>query len=61
VSGPPGNGKGALLHAPIPKLRLRTAYRIAAFLATAFGRPFWFWEQWRGRLMDRIDNEREDE
>jgi hypothetical protein len=57
----PPKGKGALLHAPIPKLRLQIAYRIAALLATTFGWPFWFAEQWRGRLQDRIDNERSDE
>ena len=54
---PPGNEKGALLHAPIPKLRLRLAYSVAAFLATTFGWPFWFWEQRRGRLADRIEKE----
>jgi len=58
MSAPPGNEKGALLHAPIPKLRLRVAYSVAAILATAFGKPFWFWERWRGQLADRIDNER---
>jgi len=54
---PPGNGKGALQHAPIPKL-VRLQYRIAAFLASTFGAPFWFFEQWRGRVADRIDNDR---
>jgi hypothetical protein len=58
MNAPPGNEKGALQHAPIPKLRLRVAYGIAAILATTFGWPFWFWEQRRGRLADRIDNER---
>jgi hypothetical protein len=58
VESPPGNEKGALLHAPISKLRLQIAYRIAALLATTFGWPFWPSEQWRGRLQDRIDNER---
>lgn len=54
---PPGNEKGALLHAPIPKLQLRLEYSVAALLATMFGLPFWISEQWRGRLADRIDNE----
>jgi hypothetical protein len=40
------------------KLRLRTTYRVAALLATTLGWPFWLSEQWRGRLTDRIDNER---
>jgi len=51
------NEKGALLHAPIPKLKLHLAYCIAAVLATAFGRPFWSFERWRGRLQDQIENE----
>jgi hypothetical protein len=53
----PPNEKGALLHAPIPKLRLHLAYSVAALLATIFGWPFWFWESLRGRLADRLDNE----
>jgi hypothetical protein len=58
---PPGNEKGALLHAPISKLRLQIAYRIAALLATTFGRPFWFLEQKRTSFLDRIDNEAGDD
>jgi hypothetical protein len=57
MSAPPGNEEGALLHAPILKLRLRIAYRIAVLLATTFGWPFCFGEQWRWRLADLIDNE----
>jgi hypothetical protein len=53
--------KRRLCGTALRSLELRTAYRVAAFLATAFGRPFWFWERWRGRLADRIDNERTDE
>jgi hypothetical protein len=58
MNSPPGKETGALLHAPISKLRLRIAYRIAALLATTFGWPFWLSEQWRGRVADRIANER---
>jgi hypothetical protein len=43
------------------KLQLLAMYRVAALLATTFGWPFWFAEQWRGRLQDRLDNERNDE
>ena len=57
MTSPPGKGTGALLHAPIAKLGLRTAYRIAAFFASMFGRPFWFAEKQRSRLQDRMDNE----
>ena len=60
MKSPPGNEKGALLHAPIPKLRLQIVYRVAELLTNTFGGPFWFFEQWRGRLADRIDNERSD-
>ena len=60
MESPPGNEKGALLHAPISKLRLQLAYRIAALLATTSGWPFWAAEQWRGKLADRIDNEEHD-
>jgi hypothetical protein len=38
------------------KLRLLATYRVAAVFATTFGWPFWFAEQWRGRLQDRIEN-----
>ena len=34
------------------------AYRANALLATIFGAMFWFFEQRRGQLADRIDNER---
>ena len=40
------------------KLRLLAAYCVAAALASTFGSPFWLSEQWRGRLQDRIDNEK---
>jgi hypothetical protein len=40
------------------KLRLLATYRVAAIFAITFGWPFWLSEQWRGRLQDRIDNER---
>jgi hypothetical protein len=46
-------------HAPVKsalqKLRLRTAYQLIALLAKLFEKPFWFFEQRRGRLQDRID------
>jgi hypothetical protein len=58
MNAPLGNEKGALRHAPISRLRLRIACRIAALLATTFGWPFWAAEQWRWRLQDRIENDR---
>jgi hypothetical protein len=57
----PPNQKGALQHAPIPKLRMRVAYGIATLLATVFGGPFWLFEQRRWRLADLLDNERGNE
>jgi len=42
------------------KLRLLGAYHLVAFHAELFGKLFWFFEQWRGRLADRIDNEEHD-
>ena len=40
------------------KLRLWTAYVIAKFLATTLERPFWFFEQWRGKLADELERRR---
>lgn len=42
----------------LQKLRLRATYRLAALHAKLFEKPFWFFEQWRWRLADRIDNEK---
>ena len=54
----PPKAKRRLGGTALRKLQLRVAYGIAALLAIALGWPFWFWEQRRGRLMDRIENER---
>jgi hypothetical protein len=54
----PPKAKRRLYGTALRSLKLWTAYRVAAFLATTFGWPFWLSEQWRGRLQDRIDNER---
>ena len=35
-------------------------YAVLAILAKIFGAPFWFFEQWRGRVADRIDSEGSD-
>ena len=39
-------------------LGLRGAYYVAAAVAIILGTPFWFAEQWRGKLADEIDNQR---
>jgi hypothetical protein len=43
--------------AGLSKLKVRAAYHAFNFLANLFARPFWFWEQRRSRLADRIANE----
>jgi len=49
-------------HAPaksaLRKLRLQAVYRLAGLLANTCGAPFWFFEQKRGTLQDRIENEK---
>ena len=42
------------------KLRTKLEYHALCFLAKLFGKPFWFFEQWRGLLGDRIENEKGD-
>jgi hypothetical protein len=59
MNGPPKKER-RLCGTALEKLQLQAAYRIAALLANTFGWPFWFFEQWRGRLADRIDNEEDD-
>ena len=39
-------------------LGLRGVYHVAAVAARVLGTPFWFAEQWRGKLADKIDNDR---
>jgi hypothetical protein len=56
MRGPPKK-KRAPAKGALQKLRLQIAYRASAFLATIFGATFWFFEQRRGRLADRLDNE----
>jgi hypothetical protein len=51
---PPGKETGAM-QAPISKLGLWTAYLIAKLLANTLGWPFWFAEQWRGKLADELE------
>jgi hypothetical protein len=55
--GPPKRA-GAMLPAPFPKLGLWTAYLIAKLLANTLGWPFWFAEQWRGKLADELERRR---
>jgi hypothetical protein len=54
----PQKEMGALLHAPIPKLRLRAASVIATLLVKILDAPFWRAALWRGHLADQIANEK---
>jgi hypothetical protein len=54
--GPP-KAKRRLYGTALRKLRLHTTYHIAALQAKLFERPFWFFEQWRGRLADQLESE----
>jgi len=57
MSSPPKR-KRRLCGTALVKLQLLGAYHAAVLLAKIFERPFWFFEQRRGKLADRIDNER---
>ena len=39
-------------------IKLRLDYAATAILATLFAAPFWFFEQRRGKLLDRIEAKR---
>jgi hypothetical protein len=50
--------KRAPAKSALQKLQLIGAYHATALLANIFGSPFWFFEQHRWRLADRLDKER---
>ena len=50
--------KRGLCGAAFHGLKLHATYIASALFAKAFEGPFWFWEQKRAQLLDRIDNER---
>jgi hypothetical protein len=55
----PQKETGVLRHRPDAKLTgLWTAYLIAKLLATTLAWPFWFAEQWRGKLADELERRR---
>ena len=54
----PPKQKRARAKSAFRKLRLHGAYHVAAFNAKVLEKPFWFFEQWRGRLADQLQNER---
>jgi len=40
----------------LQNFELLVAYHVTALLAKVFEKPFWFFEQRRGQLMDRLAN-----
>jgi len=58
---PPKKARGELASKAARKLVTRARYAVLALLANIFGAPFWLFEQRRGKLRDRIDNEKDDE
>jgi hypothetical protein len=53
----PAKKKRARAKSALRKLRLLTEYHIAAAHAKLFAEPFWWSEQWRSRILDRLHNE----
>jgi hypothetical protein len=54
----PPKAKRRLSRTALRKLQLLAAYHAAAFLARVVARPFWFFEQRRGRLADELERRR---
>ena len=50
--------KRAPAKSALRKLQLQGAYYVATFNAKLLEKPYWFWESRRGKLADRIENER---
>jgi len=61
VLAPPKKPRGELVSKAARKLISKAHYFPLALLANIFGSPFWFFEQRRWRLADRMDNERSGE
>jgi len=57
----PPKQKRRLCGTALRKLRLRGAYHATGIFTNVFGGPFWFLEQRKARLRDRIDNETNDD
>jgi hypothetical protein len=53
----PPKAKRGLCGTALRITKLRLQYHLVAALAKLFEIPFWLFEQPRGRLQDRIDNE----
>jgi len=55
----PPKKKRAPAKSALRKLQLHGAHYVASFNAKLLEKPYWFWESRRGKLADRIENERE--
>ena len=55
---PPPKKKRGLCGAALQRYPTNSEYSIVAILAKVFEQPSWFFEQWRGRLLDCFENER---
>jgi|GEM_PF-2223825 hypothetical protein len=54
----PPKTKRDLCRTALRNLELRTAYHSMVLLAKVFEKPFWFFEQQRGRLFNLVENSR---
>jgi hypothetical protein len=52
------NAKRSLWRRALRKLQLLGMHHAAAIPAKTLERPYWFFEQQRGQIAERIDNER---
>jgi hypothetical protein len=60
MNSPPKKEHGELASKTARKLIALSQYAAWTMLASVFGAPFWFFEQRRWRVADRIDNEEHD-
>jgi hypothetical protein len=59
MTGPPKEKRGVAT--ALQTAELRVAYHTIGFFAKLFGETFWFFEQRRCRLVDRLENEGSDQ
>ena len=59
MNSPPKEKRG--LGTALKTAQLRAAYYVFALIAKVFEKPFWFFEQRRSQLIDRIDNARSEQ
>jgi hypothetical protein len=58
MNAPSKKARGELASKTARKPITWARYAVLTILANLFGMPFWYFEQRRGRLADRLDNER---